>query len=802
MTFRRVCFQLHWLVGLVAGAFLVVMGLSGAAISFQREIIDLLNPGAVSAAPGAGRGAATGAAIVLAPDELLAVLQSAGETRHVERIELQAMPGGNPRITFAAAPGHAHRESVWLDARTGAIQSQIRGAGFFEFMERMHIWLLLPTKIGQPVTGALAACLLLLCVSGLYLRWPRRPWSINAWLHLNTRHKGRSFLWALHSVIGTWALLVYLMLSATGMYWGFTSLRAVVDGWAGVAPRATKAAAQVSAASAPSPKSALAQAWKGFKQEAGAWQFVQIRPPRDGAKPHQFNWLGPDAAHEMARNRMQVAADGRVVQDERFAALPTGRRAVAAIYPLHMGSYFGLPGRIIVMLASLAVPLFAVTGWMLYLDRRRRSRESGDVALEVVGGAPSIAVVHASQSGHARSLALRTVRLLVAAGHAVELVSAVKVDATLLARHRHTLWIVSTFGEGEPPDEARGLLRVLRGVHDMHDTSTEFAVLALGDREYAHFCRFGLQLHDALQRAGSTPMRAALTMDGDSADDWRRWCNALAVHWSLNTDTLLDATGPEALTAYRLRRREHCNPGSMGRPIFRLELRAEAEAAEAKSWQAGALVDVCVDGRVSSESVALRRYSVASLPEEGCIQLWVRQVARDGSLGLASGWLTQQLAIGGTVRLRLVANPGFAVSLQVDQAAIFIGNGSGYAGLRSHLKARIQSGVHDNWFIFGERQRQADGWAEDEVLQWMAEGGLKRADFAYSRDALEPRYVQHVVRESKDTVREWIERGAMVYVCGSLAGMAAAVERALQESLGADGFERFAASGRYRRDVY
>jgi sulfite reductase (NADPH) flavoprotein alpha-component len=50
-----------------------------------------------------------------------------------------------------------------------------------------------------------------------------------------------------------------------------------------------------------------------------------------------------------------------------------GQRALTTLYPLHMGTYFGLPGRIAMMLAALALPGFAITGWMLYLGRRRQA---------------------------------------------------------------------------------------------------------------------------------------------------------------------------------------------------------------------------------------------------------------------------------------------------------------------------------------------------------------------------------------------------------------------------------------------
>ena len=52
------------------------------------------------------------------------------------------------------------------------------------------------------------------------------------------------------------------------------------------------------------------------------------------------------------------------------------------------------------------------------------------------------------------------------------------------------------------------------------------------------------------------------------------------------------------------------------------------------------------------------------------------------------------------------------------------------------------------------------------------------------------------------TVRQWVEEGAAVYVCGSLAGMAPDVDATLRRILGEDKIEALRTAGRYRRDVY
>jgi sulfite reductase (NADPH) flavoprotein alpha-component len=179
------------------------------------------------------------------------------------------------------------------------------------------------------------------------------------------------------------------------------------------------------------------------------------------------------------------------------------------------------------------------------------------------------------------------------------------------------------------------------------------------------------------------------------------------------------------------------------------------------------------------------------------MQLVVRKV----NGGLASGWLTAQAAIGDEVRVRLVANPSFD-ACPAPAPAIYIGNGSGIAGLRSHLRARVGDGAQRNWLIFGERQQQYDAVCAEEIQGWRDRGFLPELDRVYSRDVNGGGYVQDRMRERADTLRAWIAEGAVIYVCGSQHGMAGGVDDALADIIGRDGVKQLADTGRYRRDVY
>ncbi|MGY1459758.1 flavodoxin domain-containing protein [Luteimonas sp. A534] len=213
-----------------------------------------------------------------------------------------------------------------------------------------------------------------------------------------------------------------------------------------------------------------------------------------------------------------------------------------------------------------------------------------------------------------------------------------------------------------------------------------------------------------------------------------------------------------------------------------------------------------------------REYSIASAAGERTLRLLLRRMLRpDGSPGVGSGWLCDHAQPGGVIDLRIRANPGFR-GPDANAPLVLVGNGTGIAGLRAHLAERIAAAGHRNWLLFGERHADRDFHLREDLLQWLADGALARLDLAFSRDtdgatlpadaiaggraALHHGYVQDALRAGAPRLREWVDDGATILVCGSLKGMAPGVDAALRDILGNDRVEDLLAAGRYRRDVY
>ena len=447
----------------------------------------------------------------------------------------------------------------------------------------------------------------------------------------------------------------------------------------------------------------------------------------------------------------------------------------------------------IVWAVVIALGYLAMCAWFLRPIWRRKTSASASADKDTT------LIAYASQTGFAEQLAERTASSLRIAGMPVRLAPTGQINADTLASVQQALFIVSTTGEGDAPDPAASFVRkVLDDAVAL--PRLRYGVLALGDRKYHNFCAFGHRVDAWLRHQGATALFDVVEVDNGDEGALRNWQHQLSV-LSASPD-LPDWETPH-YDRWRLAERRCVNPGSQGHPCFHIVL-SPCEGADA-AWQAGDIAEI--DPRnstwdASAESLPHREYSIASIPAEGAIHLLVREMRRPGgNLGLGSGWLTQQATLGSEIALRIRKNSNFHLP-ETARPLILIGNGTGIAGLRALLKSRIAAGHRENWLLFGERSESRDYFFREDLQHWHAQGHLPRLDLAFSRDQAQRVYVQHKLMQRGDDIRAWIHEGAAIYVCGSLKGMAPAVDTALTHILGADILEELAAGSRYRRDVY
>lgn len=422
---------------------------------------------------------------------------------------------------------------------------------------------------------------------------------------------------------------------------------------------------------------------------------------------------------------------------------------------------------------------------------RKKSRKVSDEAAQQQD---EIGIIYASQTGYAEELAMHTKDSLQLAHCRTRFIDIDEVTPDFLQQSTRLLFIVSTTGEGDAPDSAASFCHHVMA-HNLALTHLHYAVLALGDRRYHSYCAFGRQLDHWLHQQGAQLLFDRVEVDDGDEGALRHWQHHLGL---LSGHTELPDWHKASYQDWTLQSRELLNPGSVGNAVYKITL----TAPEASTWQAGDIAEILPQRPDHTAPLPHREYSIASIPQEGAVQLLVRQMHQaDGSLGLGSGWLTHYANVGDKIACRLRANRSFHPQ-ESGCKLILIGNGTGIAGLRAHLQHCEQSGSTGHYLLFGERQSAHDHFCQLEVKHWLQQGTLAQVDLAFSRDQEHQRYVQHILPERASELREWIEQGAAIYVCGSLNGMASGVDQALREILGDDTLETLREQGRYRRDVY
>ncbi|WP_180063255.1 sulfite reductase flavoprotein subunit alpha [Acinetobacter sp. YH16042] len=899
--FKKTLFQIHWFLGISAGLILSLMGVTGAIYSYEQQILKAINQDSyVVQAQQQPK---------LTPAELYQHFSQSDPDMKINSISIASDATASSTVNIVKE-GARRGYNMMVNPYTAEVLPEIKGQKFFQFVQQLHRNLTVG-PVGKQITGACTLMLIYFVLSGLYLRWPKRH-SVKQWLAVKPKLKGRNFLWDLHAVVGTWVIVFYLILACTGLYWSYDWWRNGMFKVMGVerpqpqlqegpkpngqpaeqagekqsgekqATEAGQARGEHQARSERNPATsgqsehgaqenkygaegrgekrglkpeqvniALTQSWNGFNQNIGReYSSVTFNIPKKANGELEINFVDAVPQHERARNKATYNYQTAALTDiELYEDKKLNEKIMTSMLPVHRGSFFGPIYQFFVVIASLMMPLFFVTGWMLYLKRRKQKKltQQARQSLAPVTIDPNAQpwlICYASQTGQSEQLAWRTATSLQEARQPVTVKAVQQLSADDLTQAAQVLFVASTYGTGEAPDLASSFERKLM-TQSLDLSHVQFAVLALGSEEYPDtFCSFGHAIHRWMQSNAAKHLFDTIEVNNGDTQAIQAWNSALAKATKLE---LQHMQIEKTFDAWTLTKRDLLNPNSLGAPAFNIELKPQHEA----NWQAGDIAEIqpgnsaerianfmqkyqiqsqqVVDSTQQRIEDALwdrnlntdiepfanldhlleqlpplptREYSIASIPSQQVLRLVVRQQSNaEGELGLGSGWLTQHAAINSTLQLRIRTNESFHL-IADNRPVICIGNGTGIAGLLSLLHARVRQDYTQNWLIFGERQRAHDFFYQDIIEAWQNTGLVQRIDLTFSRDQAEKRYVHHELRDHATLLKSWVEQGAVIYVCGSINGMATDVDHALIDILGEDVVAELRQAGRYRRDVY
>lgn len=847
--FKKFLFQIHWFLGISAGLILSIMGVTGAIYSYDQQILKWVNTDSyVVQAQSSPK---------LTPAQLYQHFTTIQPEIKINSITIAKDPTASSVVNIEKE-GERRGYNMMVNPYTAQVLPEVQGRKLLLLIQQIHRNLT-AGEFGKQITGACALMLIYFVLSGLYLRWPKKH-SARQWLAVKSKLKGRNFIWDLHAVVGTWVIVFYLLFACTGLYWSYDWWRSGMFKVLGVEQPKMQGHGGSGRNKDQLPKiqldnaqliTALNQTWSGFNNQIGRdYSTLTVNLPKKDDGKIELSFVDATPQHERARNQaVYNYKTANIEKMELYEDKKLNQKIMSSMLPVHRGSFFGPVYQFVAMLASLAMPLFFVTGWMLYLKRRKQKKLTQAARQSLAGhyidqNAKPWLITYATQTGVAEQLAWSTATSLQEAHQPVQVKSVQQLTEVDLQQHEQILFVISTYGTGEAPDLASNFAKKLLKTN-LELQHVKYAVLALGSKEYPDtYCSFGHTVDEWLKNNGAKALFDIIEVDNANPADIQNWNQALVKATKLD----LHAVNIEKVfDNWTLQQRDLLNPNSLGQPAYNIELTASHEAV----WQAGDIAEIqpgnsperinkflqhhhilkntVVDSLQVSIEKALwnkdltgeiepfanldhlleqlptlptREYSIASIPSQQVLRLVVRQqYDESGDLGLGSGWLTQHTEINQNVALRIRTNESFHL-IDDNRPIICIGNGTGIAGLMSLLHTRTRHNYTENWLIFGERQRAHDFFYASTIEAWQTMGMLKRLDLAFSRDQEQRVYVQDIIRQNAAELINWIESGAVLYVCGSIDGMASGVDQALIHILGEEQVDELRQQGRYRRDVY
>ncbi len=139
----------------------------------------------------------------------------------------------------------------------------------------------------------------------------------------------------------------------------------------------------------------------------------------------------------------------------------------------------------------------------------------------------ALSILYGSQTGNGLAIAETLVERARGDGFAVNLVNLADFRARDLKRERQAVFVVSTHGEGEPPDDAELFHEFLLSGRSGPLADLRYSVLALGDSSYVNFCQTGREIDDKLADLGAERIAPLVECDLDYETDARAWSDAV-----------------------------------------------------------------------------------------------------------------------------------------------------------------------------------------------------------------------------------------------------------------------------------
>jgi uncharacterized iron-regulated membrane protein len=358
---RKALFQIHLWSGIFLSVYVIVIALTGSILVFENELTRTTLPAHLSAYDPAH---------LASIPTVMDTFARAYPVAHVT--DLYTPWPTIPVYTLDAVTSTGSHFTLIADPATAVLHLQPRT--WVQWIHDLHVLLLLSPAYGEQVNAIGAAILLLLCITGIFLWWQ----GIARWsraLTLSLRSNWRRINFDLHHAIGFWTLFIVIWWSLSGVYFGF--YRPIVAAVNALSPLNGMASPSLPSTTPAGPHRASLQSILDAAQQASPQGrlFSISDPSLLGTSAYaQMDLRDPaDFSH---RDIIAVSTvDARVLTDWHYGANHSvGDWFLWSMHPLHFGTLWGLPIKILWFLLGLSLAVLTATGLVMYWNRYLRRK--------------------------------------------------------------------------------------------------------------------------------------------------------------------------------------------------------------------------------------------------------------------------------------------------------------------------------------------------------------------------------------------------------------------------------------------
>lgn len=363
-TFKKNIGKLHLWLGLSSGLIVFIVALTGSILVFEEEIDEFFNPEFYKvAAIGDHK---------LPVDGIVLDIQKQFQIKKIERIHSFYNPERSLIITGTDA---AKKDQIFsVDPYTGKVLATIpEKSRFFSVVLDLHRHLILG-EFGKAITGISCLIFVFMLLSGLVLWWPKKIKNLKQRLTVKWNASFKRVNWDFHSTFGFYTFLLLLTISLTGLTWSYkwfeSGIYLLADG------TIKKPSAKVENPTKTDPKLDNFSFYQNiFSKTDSIYKYkgdVQIRMPSDTINSIMVIKLNIEKS---IPNISSIAYfdkyTGEIVKIKPYESFSTGDKVRRLIYPIHTGSIYGYPTKILAFLVCLFAVTLPITGLLIWLGRRK-----------------------------------------------------------------------------------------------------------------------------------------------------------------------------------------------------------------------------------------------------------------------------------------------------------------------------------------------------------------------------------------------------------------------------------------------